>query len=75
MTADGQEVARCLQRPKGSKNGKLQATENGVRTPLMIQLNLPQLVKAVVKSLNSNSSNNCKVKTATHFYVLKGYKQ
>ena len=33
MTADGQEVAGCLWRPKGSKNGKLQAIENGVRTP------------------------------------------
>ena len=32
MTADGWEVAGCLQRPKGSENGKSQAIENGVRT-------------------------------------------
>ena len=32
MTADKWEVARCLQRPKGSRNGKSQAIENSVRT-------------------------------------------
>ena len=34
MTADGLEVAGCLQRPKGNGNGKSQAIENGVRTLL-----------------------------------------
>ena len=32
MTADEWEVARCLWRPKGNRNGKSQAIENGIRT-------------------------------------------
>ena len=32
MTVDEWEAAGCLRRPKENENGKLQATENGVRT-------------------------------------------
>ena len=34
MTADEREAAQCLRRTKENKNGKSQATENGVRTTL-----------------------------------------